>query len=208
MEKRNKTYNIKKADSELQVAFGEVYSPNFPDSQADFMTPEDIVLSAYKFMNDLRQRGIDVNHDGNTDGIGVVVESFIARKGDPDFVQGAWVVGVRVHASEIWEKIKSGEINGFSMEAMVKQKKRLLTVEVPDVLKGETESQEQHTHVFEMKLDSHGRVLTGSTSITDGHFHEIKRGTATEKADGHSHRYSFKELIGDISEPEDNEIVT
>ena len=207
MENRTKEYSIKKADSELQVAFGEVYSPNFPDSQADYMTAEDIVLSAYKFMNDLHLRSIDVNHDGDTDGIGVVVESFIARKDDPDFVQGAWVVGVRVHDIEIWEKIKSGEINGFSMEAMVKQKKRLLTVEVPDILKGENESQEQHTHSFEMKLDSRGKVLRGSTSITDNHFHEIKRGTATEKADGHSHRYSFKEQI-DVPEPEDNEIIT
>jgi hypothetical protein len=207
MEKRTKEYTIKKADSELQVAFGEVYSPSFPDSQGDFMEAEDIVLSAYKFMNDLQLRKIDVNHDGNTDGIGVVVESFIARKGDPDFVPGSWVVGVRVHDEEIWEKIKGGEINGFSMEAMVKQRKKLLTVEIPEILKGDTESQEEHTHSFELKLDSRGKVLSGSTSVNDGHFHEIRRGTATEKADGHSHRYSFKELIN-VPEPEDNEIIT
>ena len=79
---------------------------------------------------------------------------------------------------------------------------------MPDVLKGETESQDQHTHDFEMKLDSRGKVLTGSTSITNDHFHEIRRGTATEKTNDHSHRYSFKELISDIPEPEDNEIVT
>ena len=34
---------IKKLDHEEQVVFGEVYAPGFPDSQGDFMSPDEAV---------------------------------------------------------------------------------------------------------------------------------------------------------------------
>lgn len=204
MQSHKTEHLITKTDSELQVAFGEVYSPGYPDSQGDFMTKEDIREAAYKFLAKKRQEEIDVEHNGETDA-GLVVESFIARKGDPDFLPDSWVVAVHVPDEDLWEKIKSGEINGFSMEALVKSKKKILTFDVPDVIKGKTEEHNDHSHTFELKFDSKGRILVGKTNEVNGHSHEIRRGTATEVANDHTHRYSFKEFIDTGVNDEDEE---
>ena len=63
--------------------------------------------------------GIDVNHQNDDVSAGVkIVENFIARADDPDFVEGAWVIGVHVLDDDIWNDILSGELNGFSYEAL------------------------------------------------------------------------------------------
>jgi hypothetical protein len=41
---------IKKQDDALQVVWGEVYAPGFPDSQGDFMTAETVREMAWRFM--------------------------------------------------------------------------------------------------------------------------------------------------------------
>jgi hypothetical protein len=43
--------------------------------------------------------------------------------------------------------------------------------------------------LFFVELDDNGKVVKGTTSTTNEHSHEIKRGTATEDAAGHKHRY-------------------
>ena len=61
---------------------------------------------------------MDTEHNHQVSGA-TIVESFIARKGDPDFAEGAWVLGVRMTDGELWERVKSGELNGFSVDAVV-----------------------------------------------------------------------------------------
>jgi hypothetical protein len=78
------------------------------------MTAEEIEKMAYGFLENMRNANIDRNHDDKPN-YGVVVESFIARKGDPDFPPGAWVLGTHVTDDETWEAIKSGEITGYSI---------------------------------------------------------------------------------------------
>ena len=103
---------IKKADDELQIVYAEVYAPNIPDSQGEFMQPTTIRKMAHSFLAKGFVNQIDTNHDNVTNG-SYVVESFIARKNDPDFIEDSWVVGVHVPDSDLWAKIKKGELNGF-----------------------------------------------------------------------------------------------
>ncbi|MDR1514913.1 MAG: XkdF-like putative serine protease domain-containing protein [Synergistaceae bacterium] len=107
--------SFKKFDAKKQIAYGEVYVPNEKDTDGNWMTPETIEKMAHDFMAEQRLTQIDTNHDGNTDK-GVIVESFIARKGDPDFAEGAWAVGVKVSDKDTWKAIEKGEITGFSVE--------------------------------------------------------------------------------------------
>ena len=79
------------------------------------MTAETIEKMAHDFLANKKNSQISKGHDGNTDK-GVVVESFIAREGDPDFVAGSWVVGVHVPDVEIWKQVENGELTGFSIE--------------------------------------------------------------------------------------------
>jgi hypothetical protein len=106
---------FKKFDRKKQIVYGEVYAPNEKDTDGNWMTPETIEKMAHGFMEDLRLTQIDKNHDGDTDE-GTVIESFIVRKDDPDFTEGAWVVGVKVHDKETWKSIEKGDITGFSIE--------------------------------------------------------------------------------------------
>ena len=91
---------------------------------------------AYGFMQKGITDHIDLNHDGVHCGA-VVVESFIAREGDPDFIPGSWVVGVHVPDNDTWNLIKTGELNGFSLEGIGHKKAQTVTFSVPDLLKGE-----------------------------------------------------------------------
>lgn len=104
----------KSASSEKQIAFGEVYVPNEPDTHGDFMTAANIERMAADFLASGRGANIDTEHNEVMNG-SVVVESFIARKGDPDFTPGAWVLGVHIPDVALWQAVKSGEITGFSM---------------------------------------------------------------------------------------------
>ena len=105
---------FKKSNDEQQIVYGEVYKPDCRDSDGNWMSRSTIEKMAYDFMRDLKNNQVDKNHDGQA-GKGAVVESFIVRKGDPDFTEGSWVVGVHVPDKAMWEQIKKGELTGFSI---------------------------------------------------------------------------------------------
>ena len=185
---------ISKTDQEQQLVFGEVYAPDVPDSQGDFMSAGSILKMAHKFMYNLRARQVDSEHD-NQVRHAYVAESFIARPGDPDFIEGAWVIGMHIVDEELWEKVKSGEINGFSLQAHAVRTPKMIEIEVPEEVEGDTSVANGHRHRFTIRFDEEGKFLGGETDTVDGHKHVIRTGTATEKSDGHSHRYSFLEAF-------------
>lgn len=190
---------IRKTDDELQIVYGEVYAPNVPDVHGEFMTPVEVRKMAHVFMAKGIVKAVDTNHDNELNG-SVVVESFVAREDDTIFLPEAWVVGVHVPDTTLWAAIKSGEINGFSIEALVHLKQKIIEVEIPDVIKGETAKADDHEHRFEVRFDDEGNYLGGQTDTVNGHSHAIFRGTVTEPANGHTHRYSFAELVRVVSE--------
>lgn len=183
---------IKKADDEQQIVYAEVYVPNVPDAHGDFMTTETVRNMAYDFMKKGITSQIDTNHDNVTNG-SAVVESFIARKDDPDFIEASWVVGVHVPDPAVWELIKTGELNGFSIEALVTKVPTVMTIEVPDVVNGGTDTIDGHFHSFRVHFDEDANFLGGITAVANGHQHKIKKPSVTEEAEGHTHRFSFLE---------------
>lgn len=188
---------IKKLDEELQLVYGEVYAPGFPDAQGDFMTSETIRKMAHRFMEQMRVAQIDRNHDSKTVEA-TVVESFIARKGDPDFIADAWVAGVHIRDAEVWDSVKKGDINGFSVEGGAIGRNTEIEIEVPEQLGGATNEVEGHEHRFTVFFDDEGQFLGGHTDEVNGHSHQIVKGTVTEQAAGHRHRFSYYEgLIDD-----------
>jgi hypothetical protein len=195
---------IQKTDDEKQIVWGAVYVPDKVDSQGDYMSAEEIEKAAYLFMSKGIVSNIDMNHDNEKTGA-YVIESFIAREGDPDFpVVGTWVVGVHIPDEDLWEKVKDGTINGFSMEAAVRT--RPGEVEVPGVpfaIKGETEpGPDGHVHEFEAYFDDEGVLTGGRTEVHKDpetgreHFHVIRKPVVTEKTAEHAHRFvEVKEMV-------------
>lgn len=191
---------IKKSDSPKRMIWSEVYAPNRPDADAEFMTAETIEKMAYDFMRDLKQNKVDAFHDQKDKDGCCVVETFIARKNDPDFIEGAWVVGIHVNNDDLWEKIEKGEINGLSVEALVIKETKEVELEIPPILQGTTMKSEggtaeDHTHIFEVHYDDDGKFLGGRTDNVDNHFHLIRKGTVTETTNGHFHKYSHTEAL-------------
>ena len=200
---------VKKTNEELQLVYSEVYAPNVPDSQGDFMTVEEIRLMAHDFLARGITDQVDVRHDNDTSYGCHVVESFIARKGDPDFIADSWVVAVHVGDPQLWQAIKKGEINGFSMQANVRVREKILEIDVPDdgLVRGMTgppsgalEGQPGHTHRFTLRFSQVGDLIGGETDEVAGHSHVIRAATVTEpprgEPTGHVHRFSFLEALG------------
>jgi len=187
---------IKKTDDELQVAYVEVYAPGFPDSQSDYMTATEVRKMAHKFLAEGKVRKVDTQHDEVENG-SVVVESFIARSDDQVFIPESWVVGIHFPDKELWDGIKNNKYNGVSLQALVKSQGKEIEVEVPEVIMGETDDHDGHTHLYEVKFAEDGTFLGGLTNVVKGHYHTIKRGTITELGgdDTHGHRYSFLDQL-------------
>lgn len=176
-----------------RLVFAEVLVPNVPNVYNDYWTEEGIKEAAYLFMQE--GFGIDVEHD-NVDigGLGAyVAESFIAREGDPDFIKGSWVVGMRITSDDLWAKVLSGDINGFSYQAVVSFLSAVLEVEDSGVRTGTTEPDpfDGHTHYFMVMVDETNRPKSGGTSEDEGHSHTISTHTVTDEADDHVHRYNL-----------------
>jgi hypothetical protein len=181
---------IKSDTAEQRMVYGELYAPDRPDAQGEFMRADTIQKMAYDFVREGRMKQIDVMHDNQVVEGPCIVESFIARKGDPDFIEGAWVLGMHVPNDDLWDRIKKGELNGFSLEALVTRHDQDVDVQVPAVVSGLTSKSEDHTHEFFVSYDNQHVFKGGTTNMVNGHQHRIVAGTHTEMAAGHSHRFS------------------
>lgn len=179
-----------------QIVMAEVLLPDTPNVYGDIYTKEAIREFAYEFAR--QGYGIDVNHDNEDVGgrDAIVVESFIVRAGDPDFIEGSWVVAMKILNKDLWAKILDGEINGYSFEAeaymlpVVFQNlanRCVVGVTEPDPIDG-------HTHTYIVMLNAFNRPNAGATGFTNAHSHKIVTHTTTEFGGGllgrvHNHRY-------------------
>lgn len=186
---------FKKSDDELQIVWGEIYAPDVPDSQNDFMTRDEIMKMAYSWMAKSTTRCIDIEHNGEkVDAF--VIESFIARDDDPTFIPGAWVAGVHIPDQDVWGAVKKGELNGFSMYGRAARKDPV-DMEVPGEVAGVTKADAGHTHEFSVAYGPNGEFIGGLTDTVDGHYHVIRKGTVTEEAAGHRHSFDFVRGVRD-----------
>jgi hypothetical protein len=185
--------NIVIKNEAKRLVYGEVYAPLQIDTDGEAMTEAEIEKMAYGFMTERSMDSIDVSHNYMPSGC-VIVESFIARKDDPDgFVKGSWVLGVKIVPDEIWEAVKKGELNGFSFAGKCNSEQVVARVSVTKKMMGVSEKSEQgllppHMHDVDIEFDDNGHVLTGKTDMVMGHKHEITKTTATDPAMEHSHR--------------------
>ncbi len=180
-----------------RIVFAEVLIPNTTNTYGDFHTEESIKDFAYHFMINGFLK--DIDHDKVDRQDLYVIESFIAREGDPTFIEGSWVVGMYVEADDVWQKILSGELNGYSYEALVNTFNIDVQVNSDNSRYGVTEPDpyDGHVHNFFIWLDDEGNVMFGGTSMSNGHSHTISIHTVTDSAFEHSHRYNFVISEGD-----------
>ena len=106
---------IKKRDAAQQLILTEIYLPNELDSQGDFIRAATLEKLAHQFTLDGHHKNVTVAHDGKPINA-AVVESFVARKNDPDFKAGSWVGVIKIFDSAIWNLVQKGALRGVSFE--------------------------------------------------------------------------------------------
>jgi hypothetical protein len=185
-----------------RLVYGEVYAPLQIDTDNEAMLAEDVKKMAHNFLAEGRVNKIDVNHNLQLSGC-LVVESFLARKSDPDgFLEGAWVLGVKVLPDDVWGLVLKGELNGFSFYGPVEKVQAQATVSVIRRIVGKTEPSADsllppHEHDLDIQFNAEGRVIPSLTGKSLGHTHPVMRTTATEESMEHSHRMVLIENEGE-----------
>jgi len=102
---------------EERYVLGIVLEPDTVDSQGDIYTAETIRQTAYTFMEEYRNIGLQ--HGGCINDSVKILESWIQREstviGAEMVVAGTWMLAVRVLDDDLWQAVKDGRITGFSI---------------------------------------------------------------------------------------------
>ena len=123
------------SSDEKHMVYGAVLRPDFPiyrnDGENEYyleFTSESIERMARDYMMNYRQGNVTIQHEEYANEV-FMVESWIKQDMDKDksvsvgldksLPIGTWFCGFYVNNNEIWERIKSGELKGFSVEAMI-----------------------------------------------------------------------------------------
>lgn len=89
-------------------------------------TKESIEKMAQDFMKNYRQNEVTLDHEEQANDI-TIVESWLVE--DPyrdkanalgiNVPQGTWMLGMKVNQIDVWDRVKSGELKGFSVESLI-----------------------------------------------------------------------------------------
>ena len=121
-------------DEEKRIISGPAMVADAPIFRKDengeynvFFSAETIRDIAVKFFKKDYQKNLNLFHDPSLSLEGVTIfESFVSdvsrgiqpMKGFEDLPDGSWFISAKVDNEEVWNKIKSGEVKGFSVEGI------------------------------------------------------------------------------------------
>ena len=133
--KDEKQIEMKLSEDEKHIVYGAVLVPDkdiYRNSNGNeffvSFTKESIEKMSQEFMKEYRQHDITTDHEEEASEV-FVVESWlktdlfkdksVALGLNDTLPVGTWFVGMKVNNIETWERIKSGELNGFSVESLI-----------------------------------------------------------------------------------------
>lgn len=118
-----KQFNIIKRDEEKRLVYGIVYEPEAKDTDGEEASAEEIEKACHAFMIDYatyKGSHLDMMHEEALSlKDAVIVECFIQpvdmTLGQQLIYKGSWMLVTKIYNDEIWQGIKDGIINGYSM---------------------------------------------------------------------------------------------
>ena len=104
----------------------DIYRNNGEQEFYISFTKESIEKMSQDFMKEYRQHEVKTDHDEVANEV-CVVESWLVQDAYKDKAnalginvpEGTWMVGMKVNNIETWERVKAGELKGFSVESML-----------------------------------------------------------------------------------------
>ena len=134
-EDKNK-YELAQQDIEKRIVTGPALIPNKMIYRRDarggeyevFFSEKVIEKISLQFFEQFKQKQITFQHEINVNDI-IVFESWLIEDPKNDkatalgynLPKGTWMVSMKINNDEVWDAIKSGEVNGFSIEAFLSQ---------------------------------------------------------------------------------------
>ena len=104
----------------------DIYRNNGEQEFYISFTKESIEKMSQDFMKNYRQNEVTLDHDEMANDI-TITESWLVE--DPykdkanalgiNVPKGSWMIGMKVNQIDVWERVKSGELKGFSVESMI-----------------------------------------------------------------------------------------
>jgi len=132
--KEVKEFKFKSTDEEKRIVTGACMIPNQEILRLDaegkpyfvFFTEETVAKAQEVFAKYGKTKTTNFEHEDNTLEGATVIESWIVKdpKNDKSNALGfdvpvnTWMVSYKVDNDELWEKVKNGEVNGFSIEGV------------------------------------------------------------------------------------------
>jgi hypothetical protein len=130
-EKNNMSIQRFQTDEEKKIVIGPAMVPDLKIFRKDkkgnpyhvYFSADTIKMIAEKYMRNKYLDNNDENHDGSAVKDVYVIESWIKedtqdksnKYGYGDLPIGTWFVSMKIKNDEIWNKVKQGELNGFSV---------------------------------------------------------------------------------------------
>ena len=104
----------------------DIYRNNGEQEFYISFTKESIEKMSQDFMKNYRQNEVTLDHEEMANDI-TITESWLVEDPYKDKAnalgisvpQGTWMVGMKVNQIDVWERVKSGELKGFSVESMI-----------------------------------------------------------------------------------------
>ena len=95
-----------------------------------FFSKNTIKEIAYKLMKEKRLDSVNIEHDKEQKVDGYMVSSWIVEDMDQDkqniygfnFPEGTWMGQYKIENKSVWEKVKNGDLKGFSVEGFFQDK--------------------------------------------------------------------------------------
>lgn len=127
-------------NEEQREVFGAAMIPDMPifrsDNTGDYyvtFSKETIRKISQKFYQNSYQSKVNIGHDPNLTQDGVTFFQSFINDGKiasiNGYAEGTWFLGAKINNDELWAKVKSGEVKGFSVEGMFSYEKKKKTPE-------------------------------------------------------------------------------
>ncbi len=115
---------IAKIDDEQRKVYGIVLEPDEVDTQGDTITASEIEKAADGFI--AKAGAIGLRHRKIAKGV-TLTDSYVTQGattlGKTKLKKGTWIIGIKIENEAIWQGVKNGEYNGFSVGGFGKKTK-------------------------------------------------------------------------------------
>jgi hypothetical protein len=187
---------LKEVDAEKRIIMGAALIPNkqiyrknekTKDEYYIYFSEATIRKASELFLMNANQNNSTLEHSQKLKGLSVVESWIVESENDKsknygfNFPKGTWVISMKVNNDEIWNKVKLGEVKGFSIEGYFADKlemslqndEEILVEKIKEIILAEGQTHytiDGKIWTGETHKDENGKLMTGKTHDENSKF--------------------------------------